>query len=87
MASLNTAAKKIAPSCRELKSDRTLQARYLMLWKYDIGNKNIFLITGKADHPIFYYPSCAIELRWEQLIFRARVAFIWLRTDTTDGIL
>jgi len=58
-----------------------------MLWKYDIGNKNIFLITGTADHPIFYYPSCAMELRWEQLIFRARATFIWLRTGTSDGIL
>jgi hypothetical protein len=58
-----------------------------MLWKYYIGGKNIFLITGRADNPIFYYPSCAIELRWEQLIFRARAEFLWLRTGTSDGIL
>jgi hypothetical protein len=58
-----------------------------MLWKYDIGDKKIFLITGRAHHSILYYPSCAIELRWEQLIFRARAEFIWLRTGTSDGIL
>jgi len=51
------------------------------------GAKKIFLITGRAGHPIFYYPSCATVLRWEQLIFRARAEFIWLRTGTSDGIL